>query len=107
MGLGKRLREDGNYDLALHTLDGAVVLDASEDVTRAAYTCAIAIHADKGDLRLAARLGAEQLAKGESEQLLTVMARVYWELWQETDEPTWRVRWRRIADLIDDVPATV
>ena len=64
-------------------------LDAGAGPTRAAYTCAVAIHADEGDLRAAVKLGEELIEEGYHAHLLQAMSRVYWELWKDTEDAVW------------------
>jgi hypothetical protein len=73
----------------------------SADATRAAYTCAVAIHADNGDLETARKIGEEELTAGADEHILKVMARVYWALWQETRLVEYRDRWSRVGEALE------
>ena len=96
VALAARLRREHELELARVAVRGALELDAGPEPTRAAYTCAVALHADEGDLQTAVRVGEELLADGQDDYLLTTMARVYWQLWRETKDETWHDRWWRI-----------
>jgi hypothetical protein len=91
--LASRLRREHELELARLALNGALALDAGPEPTRAAYTCAVALHVDEGDLTTALKLGEGLLADGEQPPLLRVLARVYWGLWKETKDETWHDRW--------------
>jgi hypothetical protein len=102
VALASRLRREHELDLARLALNGALALDAGPDPTRAAYTCAVALHADEGDLTTALKLGEELLSDGQEPRLLRVLARVYWGLWKETKDETWHDRWWRINVRLND-----
>lgn len=93
VGLAARLRREHELDLARLAVNGALALDAGPEPTRAAYTCAVALHADEGDLTTALKLGEELLAEAQHPTLLKTMARVYWALWKETKDEDWHDRW--------------
>jgi hypothetical protein len=101
VALAARLRADGSRELARVVIDAAVALDAGPGPTRAAYTCAVALHADEGDLRRAVKLGEELLDEGYHPQLLQAMSRVYWELWKDTEDADWLAGWRRVNGLLE------
>ena len=106
VALAARLRQEGHTELARLAVDGAVALDAGTAPTRAAYTCAVALHADEGDLETAVKVGEELLAGGTDPYLLKAMARVYWGLWRKTKDETWHDRWWRIhVSLHDQTPS--
>ena len=95
--LAAQLRDENEIELARTAIDAAVALDAAPEPTRAAYTCAVAIHVDEGDLMTAKKLGEGLLAEGHDEYLLKAMARVYWELYLKTEESAYRDRWQQIG----------
>jgi hypothetical protein len=94
--LAGRLRREHKLELARLALNGALALDAGPAPTRAAYVCAVHLHADEGDLRTALKLGEELIADGQEPPLLRAMARVYWGLWKETKDESWHDRWWRV-----------
>jgi hypothetical protein len=96
VALAARLRREHDLDLARVAVRGALALDAGTEPTRAAYTCAVALHADEGDLATAVRVGEELLAEGQDAYLLKTMARVYWLMWRDTKDEAWHDRWWRI-----------
>jgi hypothetical protein len=96
VALAARLSREHELDLARIAVRGAFALDAGPEPTRAAYTCAVALHADEGDLATAVSVGEELLAEGQDAYLLNTMARVYWLLWRDTKDEDWHDRWWRI-----------
>jgi hypothetical protein len=96
VALAVRLRREHDFELARLAVNGAIALDAGPEPTRAAYTCAVALHADEGDLATAVKVGEELLAEGPDTYLLKTMARVYWSLWRQTKDETWHDRWWRV-----------
>jgi hypothetical protein len=96
VALAARLRREHDLDLARVAVRGALALDAGPEPTRAAYTCAVALHADEGDLATAVKVGEELLAEGQDTYLVNTMARVYWLLWRDTKDEAWHDRWWRI-----------
>ena len=96
VALAARLRREHELDLARAAVRAALALDAGPEPTRAAYTCAVALHADEGDLATAVRVGEELLAEHEDAYLLKTMARVYWLLWRQTKDEDWHDRWWRV-----------
>ena len=105
VALAGRLRREGSTELARRAVEAALTLDAGREPTRAAHACAVALHADDGDLETAAKLGEELLAEGHDAYLLKTMARVYWGLWRETKDETWHDRWWRIHVRLHDTTA--
>ncbi len=105
VALAARMRQEGQTDLARVAVDGAVALDAGPAPTRAAQTCAVAVHADDGDFEAAAKLGEQLLADGHDPYLLKAMARVYWGLWRKTKDEAWHDRWWRIHVQLHEAPA--
>ncbi len=99
--LASRLRKEGQYDVALRVLDAAVALDASDETTRAAYVCAMGLHADRGELEVARTIG-EQLRRDSVDVfLLKVLARVYYELWRSTSVEIYRDEWQRCGEALE------
>jgi len=47
------------------------------------------------------KLGEEALAEGTDEYLLKAMARVYWELWEDTRLQEYRDRWSNIGSALE------
>jgi hypothetical protein len=105
VALAGRLRQEGSTELARQAVDAAVTLNAGLEPTRAAQACAVALHADEGDLETAAKLGEELLAEGHDAYLLRTMARVYWSLWRQTKDETWHDRWWRVHVRLHESPA--
>jgi hypothetical protein len=101
VALATRLRADGSRELARIAIDAAVALDAGALPTRAAYTCAVALHADEGDLRTAVKLGEELLEEGCHPDLLRALSRAYWELWKDTEDADWLAGWRRVNGMLE------
>jgi hypothetical protein len=93
VALATRLRREGEGDVARLAVHGALTLDAGAEPTRAAYVCAVALHADEGDLATAVKVGEELLADGYDVALVRTMARVYWALWKQTRDEDWHERW--------------
>jgi hypothetical protein len=96
VALAARLRREHDLALARIAVNAAISLDAGPEPTRAAYTCAVALHADEGDLATAVRIGEGLLADGHDAYLLKTMARVYWSLWRQTKEEDWHDRWWQV-----------
>jgi hypothetical protein len=105
VALAGRLRQEGCTELARRAVEGAVALNAGPEPTRAAHACAVALHADDGDLASAVKLGEELLAEGHDAYLLKTMARVYWSLWRQTKDETWHDRWWRVHVRLHEAPA--
>jgi hypothetical protein len=103
--LAARLRREHEPELARLAIEGAVALGAGPEATRAARTCAIALHADDGDFETAVRLGEELLAEGRDPYLLKTMARVYWGLWRETKDELWHDSWWRVHVQLNESAA--
>jgi hypothetical protein len=106
VALAARLRQEGHTDLARLVVDAVVALDAGAAPTRAAQTCAVALHVDDGELEDALKVGEDLLAEGSDPYLLKAMARVYWGLWRETKDETWHDRWWRVHVSLHDAPAS-
>jgi hypothetical protein len=106
VALAGRMRQEGSTELARQAVEAAVALNAGREATRAAHACAVALHADDGDLEAAAKLGEKLLAEGHDTYLLKTMARVYWGLWRETKDETWHDRWWRVHVRLHDATAT-
>jgi hypothetical protein len=105
VALAARLRREHDLELARVAVRGALALDAGPEPTRAAYTCAVALRADEGDLATALRVGEELLADGQDAYLLKTMARVYWLLWRQTKDEEWHDRWWRIHVRLNETAA--
>lgn len=104
--VAKHLRSDGDFDLAMLAIEAAVSIDAGGEPTRAAYTCAVAIHADRGELDTAYTLAEELVSESADPYALKALARVCWELWERTEAERYRVRLREIDSLLLDAQAT-
>jgi hypothetical protein len=96
VALAARLRREHEHRLARAAVEAALALDAGGEPTRAARTCAVALHADAGDLEAAVKLGEELLESSRDRYLLKTMARVYWSLWRQTKDESWHDRWWRV-----------
>jgi len=97
--LAAGLRARGDFDRALLALDGADLL--GDDAARAAaFTCAAAVHHDRGDLPRAREAGERARSLRESEHVLSVLASVYYDLWCDTRLDEFRARWREVADRL-------
>jgi hypothetical protein len=99
------LRRADRFDLALHLLDVADSLYPSEWPERAVFTCAIAVHCDRGDFRMAQTLGEEQFARSVDLKLFLAMARVYHALYRETEDPEYEGLWQGMRRRIDSAEA--
>jgi hypothetical protein len=106
VALARRLRRDGNVELARRAVEAAVALEAGPEATRAAGACSVALYADEGDLATAVKVGEELLAEGHDAYLLKTMARVYWNLWRQTKDETWHDRWWRMHVRMHESTAT-
>jgi hypothetical protein len=104
VALAVRLRQEGSTELAKRAVEAAVALDVGAEPTRAARACAVALHADDGELETAVTLGEELLAEGHDAYLLKTMARVYWSLWRQTKDETWHDRWWRTHVRLHQAP---
>jgi hypothetical protein len=60
VGLGTTLARIGEDQLALRFLDAAVALEPRQDVAHAAYTAALKLHWDAGDLETARKVDASR-----------------------------------------------
>jgi hypothetical protein len=94
------LRRSEYYDEALCVLDQIVERFASPDVVRAAFTCAVAVHCDRGEPELAIVIGEEQRARTSGCELLRALVRAYWDRWQQSGSDDDRAAWlRSVAEL--------
>jgi hypothetical protein len=102
VALAHRLRRERASELARLAIDGAIALDAGPAATRAARTVSVSLLADDGHLGAAAALGEQLLAEADDPAILKALARVYWELWQETNDEAWHERWSHVNSLRHD-----
>ncbi len=102
VALAHRLRRERSGDLARLAVDAAIAVDAGPAVTRAARTVSVSLLADDGHLGAAAALGEQLLAEAHDPGVLKALARVYWELWQETSDEAWHERWWDVNVLRHD-----
>jgi len=102
VALAQRLRQERAGELARLAVDAAIALDAGSAQTRAARTVSVLLLADDGELMAAAALGEQLLGDGRDTNLLKALARVYWELWQETSDEDWHDRWWQINRIRHD-----
>ena len=106
VALAARLRREHNFELARLAIERALALDAGDRPTRAAYTCAVALHADNGDLVTAVSIGEELLAQGADSYLLNTMARVYWAMWRRTKDEAWYDSWWGMHVRLNETAST-
>jgi len=97
--LGAGLRERGDHERALLALDGADLL-GDVAARAAAFTCAAAVHCDRGELARARKAGERARALREDDRVLRVLARVYHALWRETGLEEFRDRWREVGERL-------
>jgi hypothetical protein len=105
VALAHRLRRERATELARLAVDGAIALDAGPAVTRAARTVTVCLLADDGHLGAAAALGEQLLAEAHDQGVLKALARVYWQLWQDTKDEAWHDRWWQVNVLRQDAAA--
>ena len=84
--LAAALRRERRLDEALGILDLVVELAPPLICELAAYTCAVAIHCDRGDFETARVVGEETRAKAVDVHLLRALGRMYAGLFRETGE---------------------
>jgi hypothetical protein len=99
VALAQRLRRERASLLGCLAVDAAIALDAGVAPTRAARTVSVSLLADEGHLQAAVALGEQLLTEARDTSLLKVLARVYWELWQETGQDDWHERWWQVSVL--------
>jgi hypothetical protein len=102
VALAHRLRRERAGELARLAVDAAIAIDAGSAPTRAARTVSVSLLADDGHLGAAAALGEQLLHEGHDTGVLKALARVYWELWQETGDEAWHERWWEVNVLRHD-----
>ncbi len=102
VALAHRLRREKALEPARLAVDGAIALDAGPAVTRAARTVTVSLLADDGHLGAAAALGEQLLGEAQDPGVLKALARVYWELWQSTNDEAWHERWWQVNVLRTD-----
>lgn len=102
VALAHRLRRERATELAQLAVDGAIALDAGPEVTRAARTVSVLLLADEGHLGAAAALGEQLFAEAHDQGILKALARVYWQLWQDTKDEAWHDRWWQVNVLRQD-----
>ncbi len=93
VALAHRLRRERAGELARLAVDGTLALDAGPAVTRAARTVSVLLLADEGHLGAAAALGEQLLGEAPDPGVVKALARVYWGLWQTTNDEAWHERW--------------
>ncbi|MGH3060269.1 MAG: hypothetical protein ACRDNA_02530 [Gaiellaceae bacterium] len=97
------LRRDGRHDMALDLLDDVVARFRYEDVEIGAYTCAVAIHCDRGDPVTALAVGRPLWDRGPSVELGHALVRAYWEHFKQTGLLDDRDDWLAFKDELDAV----
>lgn len=105
VALAQRLRRERAGELARLAVDAAIALDAGRAQTRAARTVSVLLLADDGELNAAVALGEQLLTEAQDTSLLKALARVYWELWQDTGDEDWHDRWWHVNLLRHDANA--
>jgi hypothetical protein len=88
-----RLRREGEHERALALLDEVVDRFEHEDVLRAAYACAVAVHCDLGNPGRAILVGLPAFAGRPTLEVGYALARAYWEHFLETDDAADRDAW--------------
>ena len=100
--LAALLRKEGRFDDALGLLDDVVArFGALPDVEAAAYASAVAIHCDAGRPATGVRIGRPIWERSRSAELGTALARAYWELAEETGDPSDRDAWASFGRAFD------
>jgi hypothetical protein len=99
VALAQRLRRERASELGRLAVDAAIALDAGPAPTRAARTVSVSLLADEGHLEAAVALGEQLLSEARDTSLLKALARVYWELWQQTEDEAWHERWWQVSVL--------
>jgi hypothetical protein len=87
------LRHEGEYDLALELLDEVAERFEHDDVIRAAYACAVAVHCDLGNPERAILVGLPVWAGRSTVEIGYALARAYWEHYLETGDVADRDAW--------------
>ncbi len=99
VALADRLRRERAGELARLAVDATIALDAGPAPTRAARTVSVSLLADDGHLGAAATLGEQLLGEAHDPDVVEALARVYWELWQATNDEAWQERWWQVNVL--------
>lgn len=94
--LAAALRARHDYDRALLALDGAALLSTGSACS-AAFTCAAAIHHDRGDLDSARKAGEEAYRLDPDHYSRQALVSIYYDLWQETRLDCDHAAWRKIS----------
>lgn len=97
------LRRDGRHDVALELLDDVVARFRHKDVEIAAYTCAVAIHCDRGDPATALAVGRPFWDRDPTPELGNALVRAYWERFEQTGLLDDRDDWLAFKDELDAV----
>jgi hypothetical protein len=87
------LRRKGEHEGALALLDDIVGRFQHEDVVRAAYACAVAVHCDLGNPGRAILVGLPVWAGRPTLEVGYALARAYWEHFLETGDAADRDAW--------------
>jgi tetratricopeptide (TPR) repeat protein len=103
LSLAAALRKEGESETALTVLDAILALQPPPDVERAVYTVAIAVHTDRGDLDTARKLAEQTRREGVDPHLLSALARLYWELYDDTKLEEFRNEWRHAAEALENI----
>lgn len=101
------LRQEGQHDRALDLLDDVVATFAYEDVVRAAYTCAVAVHCDRGTPETGLTVGRPFWDQAASPELGNALVRAYWERFEQTGDVDDREAWLRFKDELDGLSTSV
>ncbi len=94
--LAAALRARQDYDRALLALDGAA-LHGTGSVCAAAFTCAAAIHHDRGDLVSARKAGEQAYRLDPGDHSRRALVSIYYDLWQQTRLDSDHAAWRRMS----------
>ena len=84
--LGVTLARRGRHGEALHVLDMAVELEPSPLLALEAYTRAVAVHCDAGDLETAGAVAATARMRAVDGELVEALANLHLKLFRETGE---------------------
>jgi hypothetical protein len=95
------LRKSGRHEMALDLLDDVVDRFRHDDVEAAAYTCAVAIHCDRGDPAMALAVGRPLWDRGPTAELGNALVRAYWERFEQTGLLDDRDDWLAFKDELD------
>ena len=99
------LRNEGEHDLALELLDEVAERFEHDDVVRAAYACAVAVHCDLGNPGRAILIGLPVWAERPTIEVGYALARAYWEHFLQTGDEADRDAWLALKAELEALEA--